>query len=68
LNMTIPMYSGDIPYVTTEQMIEVDRAMMEDVRIELSQMMENAGRNLAYLARLRFFDGNSQGKHVVVLA
>ncbi len=22
--MTIPMYSGEIPYVTTEQMIEVD--------------------------------------------
>ncbi len=41
--MTIPMYSGEIPYVTTEQMIEVDRAMMEDYRIELIQMMENAG-------------------------
>jgi NAD(P)H-hydrate epimerase len=66
--MTIPMYTGTIPYVTTEQMIEVDRAMMEDVRIELIQMMENAGRNLAHLARMRFFDGNPQGKHVVVLA
>jgi NAD(P)H-hydrate epimerase len=66
--MTIPMYAGDIPYVTTEQMIEVDRAMVEDVRIELIQMMENAGRNLAHLARIRFFDGNPQGKYVVVLA
>jgi NAD(P)H-hydrate epimerase len=68
LDMTIPMYSGEIPYVTTEQMIEVDRAMMEDYRIELIQMMENAGRNLAHLARVRFLDGNPSGKHVVVLA
>ncbi len=66
--MTIPMYSGEIPYVTTEQMIEVDRAMMEDYRIELIQMMENAGRNLAHLARVRFLDGNPSGKHVVVLS
>jgi NAD(P)H-hydrate epimerase len=66
--MTIPMYAGTIPYVTTEQMIEVDRAMVEDVRIELIQMMENAGRNLAHLARMRFFEGDPMGKHVVVLA
>jgi NAD(P)H-hydrate epimerase len=66
--MTIPTYSGDVPYVTTEQMIEVDRAMMEDVRIELMQMMENAGRNLAHLARVRFFDGDPRGKRAVVLA
>jgi len=66
--MTIPMYPGTIPYVTTEQMIEVDRAMVEDAHIELIQMMENAGRNLAHLVRIRFFDGNTQGKHVVVLA
>ncbi len=40
----------DVPFLTTAQMIEVDRAMMEDYRIELIQMMENAGRNLAHLA------------------
>jgi len=66
--MTIPNYSGELPYVTTEQMIEVDRAMMEDERIELIQMMENAGRNLAHLARVGFFTGNPRGKNVVVLA
>jgi NAD(P)H-hydrate epimerase len=65
--MMIPNYSGELPYVTTEQMIEVDRAMMEDVRIELMQMMENAGRNLAHLARVRFFAGDPRGKTVVVL-
>jgi hypothetical protein len=33
--MTIPMYSDDLLHLTTEQMIGVDRAMIEDVRIEL---------------------------------
>lgn len=36
--------------VTAAQMREVDRAMIEDFRIELVQMMENAGRSLAELA------------------
>lgn len=40
----------DIPALTTDQMIEVDRLMIEDFKIELIQMMENAGRNLAELA------------------
>ena len=66
--MNIPIYNGDIPFVTTEQMIEVDRAMIEDYRIELIQMMENAGRNLAHLARERFFAGEPSGRQVVVLA
>ncbi len=60
--------ASEIPYLTTEQMVEVDRAMIEDYRIELIQMMENAGRNLAQLARSRFFDGDPRGRHVVVLA
>ena len=57
-----------MPYLTTEQMVEVDRAMIEDSRIELIQMMENAGRNLAHLARRRFLNGEPVGKRVVVLA
>lgn len=63
-----PIYTGSIPYLTTDQMIEVDRAMIEDYKIELIQMMENAGRNLAHLARNRFLDGNPIQKQVVVLA
>lgn len=59
---------ANVPYLTTEQMIEVDRAMIEDYHIELIQMMENAGRNLAHLARIRFLDGNPIGKTVVMLA
>ena len=57
-----------IPYLTTEQMIEVDRAMMEDYQIILIQMMENAGRNLADLARKRFLGGDAAEKRVAVLA
>lgn len=49
-----PTLATPIPYLTTEQMIEVDRAMIEDFHISLIQMMENAGRNLAHLARIRF--------------
>lgn len=66
--MNIPTYTDPIPYLTTEQMIEVDRAMIEDYHIELIQMMENAGRNLAHLARDRFFAGDPRGKTAVVLA
>lgn len=58
----------DVPFVTTEQMVEVDRAMIEDFGIELIQMMENAGRALAHLARVRFLKGHPQGKRVLVLA
>ena len=47
-----------VPFLTTEQMVEVDRAMIEDFRITLIQMMENAGRNLAQLARLRFLEAD----------
>ena len=58
----------DIPFITTEQMREVDRLMMKEYRISLLQMMENAGRNLAHLARQRFFDGNPRNRRVLVLA
>lgn len=53
--MTFPATPADsIGWLTTEQMIEVDRVMIEDLHIELIQMMENAGRNLARLALERF--------------
>lgn len=57
-----------VPDVTTDQMVEVDRAMIEDLRIELIQMMENAGRGLATVARDRFLGGDPRGRTVVVLA
>jgi NAD(P)H-hydrate epimerase len=49
-------------------MREVDRAMIEDYRILLIQMMENAGRGLARVARDRFLGGDPRGKTVLVLA
>ncbi|MDP1715787.1 MAG: NAD(P)H-hydrate epimerase [Anaerolineales bacterium] len=55
-----------IPSLTTAQMIEIDRAMIEDYHIELIQMMENAGRNFAELAR-RQMGGAVKGHSVVVL-
>lgn len=64
----IPAYSGEIPWLTTEQMIEVDRAMLEDYRIDLVQMMENAGRALAAVARERFLGARPEGRRVSVLA
>lgn len=54
--------------VTRDQMIELDRAMVEDYHIDLMQMMENAGSSLARLARDRFLDGSSHRRRVVVLA
>jgi NAD(P)H-hydrate repair Nnr-like enzyme with NAD(P)H-hydrate epimerase domain len=46
-----------IPFITTQQMVEVDRLMIEAYDIQLIQMMENAGRNLAELGR-RMLGGN----------
>jgi NAD(P)H-hydrate epimerase len=56
----------DIPALTTEQMIEVDRLMIEDFGIELIQMMENAGRNLAELTG-RMLGASLSGRSVCVL-
>ena len=58
----------DVPRVDTDEMIEVDRAMIEDYHIALIQMMENAGRNLAHLSRMRFFEGDPRGRRVLVMA
>lgn len=66
--MLIPRVEGDIPYLDTDQMIEVDRAMVEDFHIELIQMMENAGRCLAVLARDRFLGSSPVGKRVTIMA
>lgn len=54
------------PALTTDQMIEVDRLMIDEWGIALIQMMENAGRNYAELAR-RQLGGIVKGSKVVVL-
>jgi NAD(P)H-hydrate epimerase len=62
------MNPSDIPAITTSQMIEVDRLMIEVYHIHLVQMMENAGRNLAVLASQLFLAGEPAGKKVLVMA
>jgi NAD(P)H-hydrate epimerase len=52
-----------LPTVTRTQMQEIDRIMVDELGIELLQMMENAGANLARLARERFTPS-----HVLVAA
>jgi NAD(P)H-hydrate epimerase len=60
------MKDTDIPAITTEQMVEVDRLMIESYGISLIQMMENAGRNLADLAG-KLLEGGVFGKRILVL-
>ncbi|MGJ3240318.1 MAG: NAD(P)H-hydrate epimerase [Anaerolineae bacterium] len=64
----IPFYRDAVPYLSTDQMREVDRLMIDYYHIELIQMMEHAGRNLATLARHYFFEGQLEGKAILVLA
>lgn len=56
-----------IPAVTADQMREVDRLAVEVYGIELVQMMEQAGRNLAELART-LLGGSLSGRRVAVAA
>ena len=60
-------FQGDIPVLSTEQMVEVDRLMIEEYNISLIQMMENAGRNLAELAR-RKLGGHVEGQRIAILS
>ncbi|MEM6376663.1 MAG: NAD(P)H-hydrate epimerase [Bacteroidota bacterium] len=65
---TIETYSGKIPVLSTEEMIEVDRLMIEEYGIVLIQMMENAGRCLAIVAMREFLKSNFSNKKVIILA
>ncbi|HKK08688.1 MAG TPA: NAD(P)H-hydrate epimerase [Gemmatimonadota bacterium] len=57
-----------LPYFTARKMAEVDRLVVEEYGIGLLQMMENAGRCLAHLARDRFLGGDVRAARVTVLA
>lgn len=63
-----PVSPHDVPFITTEQMREVDRAMIEDFGVTLLQMMENAGRNLAEVVVQALLGNEAQGRRVVVAA
>ncbi len=64
---TFPSVSN-LPEVNTTEMIEVDRLMMEDYRIGLVQMMENAGRCFAIVTRACHLGRSANGARVAVLA
>lgn len=65
---TIKKTDIPVPNLTTDQMIEVDRLMIEEYNIELIQMMENAGRCLAMVAVEEFLKTELENKKVIVLA
>ena len=68
LSLTIPEVSVDtLELLNTQEMIEVDRLMTDVLQIELIQMMENAGRNLARLCVHQFLC-DVESKHVLVMA
>ena len=52
--MNWPDAPRPLPTVDRAQMEEIDRLMVDDLGIELLQMMENAGANLARFAREHF--------------
>ncbi len=57
----------DLPALSTAQMVEVDRLMIEEYGIQLIQMMENAGRNLADMAQA-MLAGDVQDRPILALA
>jgi NAD(P)H-hydrate epimerase len=63
-----PAITADtVPWLSVEQMRDVDRIAVEDEGMLLEQMMENAGRSLAEVAR-QLLGGSVSHKRVVVLA
>jgi NAD(P)H-hydrate epimerase len=57
----------EVPAVSTEQMIEIDRIAMEETGPNLFQMMENAGRSLAELT-IKTLGEKWKLQNIVVLA
>lgn len=65
---TLPVVAADaLPWLSVEQMREVDRIAVGEIGLDLVRMMENAGRNLAVLARL-VLGGDATRRRVLVLA
>ena len=65
--MESPRRRLSVPCVTADQMREVDRIATQEYRLHLLQMMENAGRHLAHLARERFLGKPLRDQAVLVL-
>jgi NAD(P)H-hydrate epimerase len=57
---------AELPVVTGEQMAAVDRAMVDVLGLDIRQVMETAGRQVAVFAR-RMLGGDPSGHRIVVL-
>ena len=65
--IVIPSVSNStVPTLTRDQMVEVDRLMIDELGIDLARMMENAGRNLARL--VVHYAPNGTASPVIALA
>jgi NAD(P)H-hydrate epimerase len=60
----VPLAS--IPTISKDQMVEVDRVMVDDLAVGLIQMMENAGRNLARFTMETYINGHGAVRVVVL--
>lgn len=58
----------DLPSVTADRMRLIDDLAVGEFQLQLIQMMENAGRCLATLARQEFLGGDLSQRHVLTLA
>ena len=59
--------ADDLPWLSVEQVRELDRIAVEEFGLTLERMMENAGRNLAALV-VSVLGGSASGRSVAVLA
>lgn len=56
-----------LPTVTAEEMAAVDRAMVERLGLDIAQVMETAGRQVAIFARIHLLAGDALGRRVTLL-
>lgn len=56
-----------LPWVTVEQMRELDRVAVDELGLSLERMLEHAGRGLVAVAR-KLLGGDVRGRAVLVLA
>jgi NAD(P)H-hydrate epimerase len=57
---------SEVPWVTAQQMRDVQRLALEEFGLDILQLTENAGRAAALLA-LAMLGGRGRGQHVVIL-
>jgi NAD(P)H-hydrate epimerase len=61
------MRKAAVPAVTGEQMAEVDRIMIRELGVDVLQLMELAGYQVAAFARDRMLGGDARAKRVLAL-